>query len=76
MRDIKLPLMGLETAWLLTTKRKIVYFDVTSRVNIDCARSSLCQAHQLSRENIGREIRGLWDRVPREIEFISQIEKP
>ena len=44
MRDIKLPQVGLELAYLLTTRHKIVCFEVTSRVDIDCARSSLCQA--------------------------------
>ena len=42
--DIKLPQVGLELAWLLTTRHKFVSFDVTSHVDIDCARSSLCQA--------------------------------
>ena len=44
MRDIKLPQVGLELARLLRTKHKFVCFDVTSRVDIECAGSSLCQA--------------------------------
>ena len=60
MRDIKLPQVEVELAVLLTTWHKFVCFDVTSRVDIDCARSSLCQARQLSRESIGMEIRGSW----------------
>ena len=76
MRDIKLPQMGLELARLLTTRHKFVCFDVTSRVGIDCARSFLCQARQLSRESIGTETRGSWARIPRETGFISRIEKP
>ena len=76
MREIKLPQVGLKLARLLTTRHKFVWFGVTSSVDIDCARSSLCQACQLSRESIGTEIRGSWVRVPRETDFISQIEKP
>ena len=76
MRVIKLPQAGLELARLLTTMHKLVCFDFTSLVDIDCARSSLCQARQLSGENIGTEIRGSWVRVPRETDFISRIEKP
>ena len=44
MRDIKLPQVGLELVRLQTTRHKFVCFDVTSRVDIDSARSSLCQA--------------------------------
>ena len=44
MRDIKLPQVGFEPAQLLTTRHKFVCFNVTSRVDIHCARSSLCQA--------------------------------
>ena len=75
MRDIKLTQVGLELACLLTTRHKFVCFDVTSRVDINCARSSLCHARQLSRESIGTEIRGSWVRVPRETDFISRNEK-
>ena len=53
-----------------------VCFDVTSRVDIDCARLSLCQARQFSRESIRTEIRGSWVRVPRETDFIHRIKKP
>ena len=44
MRDIELPQVGLEFARLLTTRHKFVCFGVSSSVDIDCARSSLCQA--------------------------------
>ena len=44
MRDKNLPRMGLEPAQMLTTRHTFVCFDVTSHVEIDCARSSLCQA--------------------------------
>ena len=44
MKDIKLPQVGLKLPRLLTTRHKFVCFDVTSRVDIDCARSSLCEA--------------------------------
>ena len=73
MRDIKLPQVGLEAARLLTTNHKFVCFNITSRVDIDCARSFLCQAP--FRESIGTEMRGLSVRVPRETDFISRIEK-
>ena len=43
MKDIKLPQVGLKLPRLLTTRHKFVCFDVTSRVDIDCARSSLCE---------------------------------
>ena len=36
--------LGLEPAQLLTTRHKSLCFDVTSRVDIDCARPPLCQA--------------------------------
>ena len=49
MRDINLPQVGLELAHLLTTRHKFVCFDVTSHVDIDCARSSLCQASSVGR---------------------------
>ena len=75
MRDIKLPQVGVELPRLLTTRHKLLCFDVTSRVDIDCDRSSLYQTRQLSRESIGTEIRGSWVRVPRETDFISRIEK-
>ena len=75
MRDIKLPQLGLKLAWPLTTRHKFVCFDATSRVDIDCAKSSLCQACYLSRESMETEIRGSWVRVPRETDFISRIEK-
>ena len=74
MRDIKSPQVGLELARLLTTRHKFVCFDVTSRVDIDCARLSLFQARSLSRESIGTKIRRSWIRVPRETDFISRIE--
>ena len=67
---------GARTCHAATTRHKFVCFDVTSRVDIDCTRSSLCQARQLSRESIGTEIRGSWVWVPRETDFISRIEKP
>ena len=38
-------------------------FDVTSRLDIDCARSYMCQARQLSWESIGTELLGSWVRV-------------
>lgn len=41
MRGIKLPQVALELARLLTTRHKFVCFDVTSCVEIDCARSAL-----------------------------------
>ena len=71
MRHIKLPEVGLELAWLLTIAHKFVYFGVTSRVDIDYTRSSLCQGCYLSWETIGTEIRGSWVRVPCETDFIS-----
>ena len=46
MRDIKLPQVGLELVRLLGTRHKFVSFHVTSHVDIDCARLSLCQARQ------------------------------
>ena len=75
MRDIKLPQVGLELARLLKTRHKFVCFNVTSRADIDCVRSSLCQARHLSWESIETEIRGSWVRVPRETDFVSRIEK-
>ena len=75
MRDVKLPQLGLKLARLLTITHKFVCFDVTSRVDIDYARSSLCQAPYLSRESLGTEIQGLWVQVPRETDFISRIEQ-
>ena len=48
MRDIKLQQVGLELARLLTVTRKFVCFDVTSRVDMDCARSSLCVSGSLA----------------------------
>ena len=56
MRDIKLRQVGLELARLLTTRHNFVCIDVTPRVEIDCARPSLCQARWLSRESIRKEI--------------------
>ena len=76
MRDIKLPQVRRKLAQLLTTRQKFVCFDVTSPVEIDYARQSLCQARQLNRESVGTEIQGSWVRVPRETDFISRIEKP
>ena len=76
MTDVKLPQVRLEVTRLLTTRHKFVCFDVTFRVDIGCARSSLCQACWLSRESIGMEIQGSWFRVSRETDFISRIEKP
>ena len=76
MTDVKLPQVGLELARLLTTRHRFVRFDFTSRVEIDCARSSSCQARKLSRESIGTEMRRSWVRVPCETDFISRIEKP
>ena len=43
MRDIKLPNVGLELARLLITRHKFVCFGVTSHVDINCAKSSLCR---------------------------------
>ena len=73
MGDIKLPQVGLKLARLLTTRHKFVCFGVTSRVDINCARSSLCRGRWLSRKNIGTLIRGSWVPVPRETDFISPI---
>ena len=73
MKDIKLPQVGLKLSYLLTTRHKFLCFDGTSRVDIDCARSSLCQARYLSRESIETEIRGSWVQVPPETDFISRI---
>ena len=42
--NMKLPQVGLKLVWLLTTRHKFVCFSITSRVDIDCARSSLCLA--------------------------------
>ena len=47
--------MGLELAWLLTSRHKFVCFDVTACEDINCARSSLCQAHKLSQKSIRME---------------------
>ena len=47
MWDIKLPQVVLKLARLLTTRHKFVCFEVTSRVNIDYVRSSLCQARAI-----------------------------
>ena len=52
MEDIKFPQVGLELSRLLTTRDMFVCLDVTSCIDIDCARSSLCQACQLSWESI------------------------
>ena len=75
MRDIKLPQEEPKLARLLTTRQKVVCFDVTSRVDIDCARSSLCQARYRIRKSMGTEIRGLWVRVPRETNFFILNQK-
>ena len=75
MRNIKLPQVGLELAQLLTTRHNVMCFDVTSRVDIACARSSLCQARYRIRKSLGTEIRGLWDRVPRETNFFILNQK-
>ena len=44
--------MKLEFAQLLTTRHKFASLDVTSRVEIDCAGSSLCQACYFSWKRI------------------------
>ena len=75
MRDIKLPRLRFELARRQTTTHKFVCFDVTSRVDIDYARSSLCQARWLSRDSIGTEVQGFRVGVPRETDFISRIQK-
>ena len=59
MRDIKLPQVEPKLARLLATRHKFVCSNVTSRVDIDCARSSLCQACNRIRKSMGTEIRGL-----------------
>ena len=43
IRDIKLPQAGLKLAQLLAVRNMFLCFDVTSRVDIDCTRLSLCQ---------------------------------
>ena len=73
MRDIKLPRLKFELACLLTTRHKFVCFDITSRVEIDYARSSLCQARWLSQDSTVTEVQGFRVRVPRETDFISRI---
>ena len=50
MRAIKLGQAGLELPRLLTTRNKFVCVGVTSRVDIDCARLSLCQAPKAQAE--------------------------
>ena len=71
--NLKLPQVGLELPRLLTTRHKFVCFVVTSSVHIECARSSLCQAHYLSRESIGTEFRESWVRVPLESTTLNII---
>ena len=44
----KLRRVGLKLAQLLPTRRKFVYFDVSSSAYIECARSSLFQTHYIS----------------------------
>ena len=44
MRDIKLSQLELELCQLLTTWYKFVWFDITSRLQIDFARTVLSQA--------------------------------
>ena len=46
--------MGLELAWLLTSRHKFVCFDVTACED-NCARSSLSQADKLSQKSIRME---------------------
>ena len=60
MTDIKLPQVGLELTRLLTTTDKSLCFNVDSRVDIDCAKSSLSQTCCLSQESIKTESRGSW----------------
>ena len=60
---------GVQLARLLTTRHKFVCLGVTSRADIDCARSYLCQARYLCRESIGTETRGSWVRAPRETDL-------
>ena len=48
MRDRKLSQLGLELTQLLTTMHIVWRFDATSRVEIDCTKSSFCQAHYSS----------------------------
>ena len=74
MRDVKLPQVRLEPAWLLTTKHKFVCFNVTSRTDIGSARSSFCQAHYLSRESIRTEIRGSWFPFLRQTDLHLELE--
>ena len=50
MRAIKLGQVGLELPRLLTTRNKFVCVGVTSCVDIDCARLSLCQAPKAQAE--------------------------
>ena len=70
MRDMKLPQVGLELAHLLTTRHRFLCFNVTSHVDIDCARSSLCQARLLAQSAEHRnwnprvmDSSPMWDRL-------------
>ena len=73
MRDTKLPQMGLELAQLLKDKREIWHFDATSHVDINYTVTILSQASQLSWESFGTCNRILWDKTPREADFISRL---
>ena len=77
MRDIKLLQMGLGLAQLLPTRHKFVCFRVTSHVDIDCARSSLCQARYSSVMRASEwKSEGCGLGLGRETDFISLIKKP
>ena len=75
MKDIKLPQLRLKLGHLLINRRKLVCFDVASCVDIDCGRSSLCQACLLSRESIRTEFGVSWVRVSIETDLIAQIKR-
>ena len=75
-RESFLMVVGCITSFFVKLAVNFVCFDVTSRVDINCARSFFCQAPQLSRERIGTEIRCSLVGVSRETDFISRIEKP
>ena len=69
--DIHYLRMGLKLAGLLTTSHKSVFrFNVTAPVNINCARSYLCQARQLSLHGIRAE-KVNYPRI--HCQFISQL---
>ena len=51
MRDIKLPQLGLELAWLLATRHQFVCFNVTSRVDTILVSGLLAQSGEHSNGN-------------------------